>query len=467
MSNFEMQLVSRIVRTGSIKEVIDWGLNLSDFKTPEARAYYKSIYEYFQNPATAGTVFGPHTIRTIYPQFQTCDDASATTEFLCGEVRKTRLALETREIAVDLVEKLEGGDVGGAIEQAQMALQKLIELGTRRNTDLNLPDGLDRIIAEYEMKERGVTTAIMPWPWDIMNEATGGLEPADYIVFYGRPKSMKTWALTYLIAWAFQQEKKALIYTKEMTQENIYKRVSACIARLPYQELRNAKLAPDERKALYDLRRMSADPMMRSNLVCLSGRDAGSGGDTVAWLRAKVDKYKPDVLFVDGMYLLSDDAGKKSQSDHVRVMNISRGLRDLALQFRIPVIATMQANRKAAGHSDANLDEIAYSDALAQDATIAIRTIADKHQPIMSFVIGGSREFKLEGFRCNAVPARDFSFHSVMTEKEAIAAKEQDAEEKAAAAAKAKKKKANGRSNGETSNADRLLNEHLENMGKH
>jgi hypothetical protein len=110
-------------------------------------------------------------------------------------------------------------------------------------------------------------------------------------------------------------------------------------------------------------------------------------------------------------------------------MNISRDLRQMVLSTGVPVIATMQANRKAAGHNDANLDEIAYSDALAQDATMAARVINDKVSPTISVVIGGSREFKLHGFRINAVPARDFSYHSELTEKDIEKAKEGDQSE--------------------------------------
>jgi hypothetical protein len=108
-------------------------------------------------------------------------------------------------------------------------------------------------------------------------------------------------------------------------------------------------------------------------------------------------------------------------------MNISRDVRSMVLYRGVPVIASMQANRKAAGHNDANLDEIAYSDALAQDATIAARVINDKASPTISLVIGGSREFKLHGIRINAVPAVDFSFHSILTEKDIEKAKQADA----------------------------------------
>lgn len=430
MANFEMQLVSRIVREGSIKEVLDWGITQSDFRTQEARAYFKNIYEYFANPASAGTVFGLHTVQHVYPHFILCDDPSVTTAFLCGQVRQSRLCHEAKELASRIVEA-SPEQIGDTLSGAMSELSRMIELGHQKNTDVSFADGIAGLMSEYEMQERGVNLARMTWPWQVMNEVTGGIQPDDYIVLYGRPKNMKTWGLLVMAAHAFESDKRIVLYTKEMTPANMYKRIAAIIARLPYSELRHGRLSPMERERLEVLRELSRDPELRNRIIILSGRDAGPGGDTVAWLSAKAEKYKPDGLFVDGMYLLSGDPGKKAQADHARVMDISRGLREMVLRLHIPVIATMQANRKAAGHSDANLDEIAYSDALAQDATVAIRTIAEKVTPenpkqTLAMVIGGSREFKLNGFRIYGVPATDFTFKEVMSEVDAENARAQD-----------------------------------------
>jgi replicative DNA helicase len=445
LSNFELQLVSRIIRTGSIKEVLEWGTSFSDFKTAEGRAYFKLLCDHFHAATTLGTVVGPHSALTLFPQLQLHDDPSVTTQFLCQQVRQHRLRIDAKQLLTDAVQQVDG-DVAAALNTASAGVQRLIEVGAERNTDVSIGDALERIWVGYEAQEQGINPAKMQWPWEVLNECTGGIQQDDYIVFYGRPKSMKTFVLCVLIAWAFQQDKLVLVYTKEMTPDNIFKRVAACIAELPYQDLRAAKLSPEHRQAFLELKRICQDPRSRANIICLSGRDAGPGNDTVAWLQAKVQKYKPDILFVDGMYLLSDEPGRKQQSDHIRVMNISRGLRALAMGELLPVIATMQANRKAAQNQDANLDEIAYSDALAQDATIAIRTIAEKKKNTIACVIGGSREFDLHGFRINAVPCEDFTYHSTMMEADVLSARTADgrAEEiRAGSNAKGKKGKAN------------------------
>jgi hypothetical protein len=91
------------------------------------------------------------------------------------------------------------------------------------------------------------------------------------------------------------------------------------------------------------------------------------------------------------------------------------------------VIATMQANRQAAKNQTAQLDEIAYSDAIAQDATGIFRVINEKKTPTIALVAGGTREYKIHGVRIHGIPATDFSFKELMTEKDIMTAKEQDA----------------------------------------
>ena len=298
--------------------------------------------------------------------------------------------------------------------------------------------------------QAGITNSVCPWPWEILQSATLGIQRDDYIVLYGRPKNMKSWVLAYLIAFFFNNEIPVVVYTKEMTPDNVYQRVVACLMRVAYQTFRLGDLTDEQ---MHDLRcateQLIHDPISAQKLIVLSGRDVPPGADTVSWFKSKLDRYKPKdgspmVGMVDGLYLLSGDGNSSKQKDNERVQSISRGLRGIPLDLGIPIIATNQANRAAAKNRDAHTDEIAFSDALAQDATLAARIISDKHTPTVSIVIGGSREFKLHGFRINALPAVDFSFHSELTEEDISkvqAADQADAEGKVKTAKKAKQDK--------------------------
>jgi hypothetical protein len=444
MASSELQLISRVIRDGlpAYTHVVEYGIQENDFKGMEAKALWRYVDGYYKALETRGSIPGEDMAQVVSPEFALCDTPAMKTDALCYEVRKARLRIDVKHLAKELISLAEVDPASAAI-QLHAALSEVIELTSSKRTDVDFVDSYPRILDDYEKTNQGIITAAAPWPWPSLQSATGGLAVDDFIVFYGRPKSKKTWVLSYLIAELYARGKKILLYTKEMTPLNLFKRIAACLARVPYQEFRTGSLDSRFVADLYDLQHLVGHAEGRGRLIALSGKDVAKGGDTVAWVQAKAEKYKPDVIVIDGMYLLSDGQGKKTQ-DWNRVMNISRDIRAMSLDLEVPVVATMQANRKAAGHSNAELDEIAYADAIGQDATIAIRVISEKTTPTIALVVGGSREFSLHGVRIGGEPATDFTEKELMTEKDILHAKEGDAkteEEPETAATHAKPRK--------------------------
>jgi hypothetical protein len=209
--------------------------------------------------------------------------------------------------------------------------------------------------------------------------------------------------------------------------------VAACIAGLPYQELRTGRLSREDRLRLGMLQQMVTDMLASQRLICLNGKDSG-GNDTIEWLEAKAKKYRPDVIFIDGLYLMNDSRGSKNQKDNFRVQNISRAARQMVLSLKVPLIATLQATRAASAHKSANLDEIAFSDAIGQDVTCAIRVINDDDTDTITLVVGGSREYKFSGCRIWGKCATDFGWIENLSQKEIDSIKQRDerGDEKAA-----------------------------------
>lgn len=456
--SYQLALCSRIVRTGDMASALKYGITIDDFTALEARNMFQLVHSYYVQQESQGSVITERLLQTWFKGLVLHDDMpQMTMETLCYEVRRERIIIEGNAAAVKFSEAVNVPVCNPVAELGALhtKISSLMALGVTANSDVTMKMGMDGVLEKLRLARQGVNNARMSWPWEILERATFGLQPDDYVVFYGRPKSMKTWVLCYLIAWAFENEKRILVYTKEMTPDNVYMRVLACILRFAYDELREAAAATgkplqvsDEAQLMNLYQWVCSDPRIAQQLVVLSGRDAPPGGDTVSWLNSKIDQYHPDILFVDGSYLLSDQ--RKASADHTRVMNISRDLRQMNLATRVPIISTLQANRKAAGHSDANFDEIAYSDAIGQDATVAARVINDKASPTISIILAGSREFKLHGFRINGTPARDFTFHSELTEKDILKAKEADQVE--AEKEKAKKETVRAPKTGKTAN---------------
>lgn len=447
MSNKEHGLLSYIIRHGKLNEAIDLGLSEDDFTSDIAKKVFEQMLSMKRDPSYKGGQIGVQTARDQFPSFELCDDATMSLEAYFKNVRRDNLIQINAGVAQELIDTKED-PVVTASKCLNTLQRKVLSVGYGQQNDVGFTNAVSGIIRNYNLRASGTDLSVAKWPWEPFNTATGGLEKDDYIVFYGRPKSKKSWVLAEFIADVYKQGKTPLIYTKEMSAENIFKRVGACVERLPYQEFRMGRLSNEERARLEDLLNMADNIRQHEKeMICLDGKDANSG-DTIEWLSSKVQKYKPDVVFIDGLYLMSDNRGSRNQKDNFRVQNISRAARQMVLETEVPLIATMQATRTAAAHKGANLDEIAYSDAIGQDVTAAIRVINEDFEdelPRITMVVGGAREFHFNGCQIYGVPATNFEYIRELTEKEINKAKERDEnrDEREAGTAKAKAKDPN------------------------
>lgn len=421
MSSRELQLISRIINRGEIDKVVEWGVQPEDFRTGVANQMFKYLQSYYSMAQSKGSVIGPVAASQVFPNFALCDDQFMTTEALCAEVRQNRIALEANERMDKIREEMSINPLAACNKLAQLATE-MIQLGSGKATDTMFGTAYDRILDRYQMLKSGLDTSIGRYPWSLLQQATMGLQEDDYIVIYGRPKSYKSWMLAYIAMDLFMQDKRIIVYTKEMTAENIFKRIVACLAQIPYQEFRTAKLDEQNERALYQAHKLVSHMQAREKIIALSGKDAPEGGDTVPWLKSKIKTYQPDVCIVDGLYLMSD--AKRNKDKHAKVASISNDLRQIPLETRVPILATLQANRAAAKHNEANFDELAFSDAIGQDATLVARVINEKDTPSAMLVLAGAREFSLNGFRINAVPAMNFEQYGTCDEDAKITSKD-------------------------------------------
>jgi replicative DNA helicase len=427
MSHPEAQLISKIIRTGDLRTVIQWGIVESDFCTVEAKSMFRNLRGFYEE--NNGSVPGENLFPHMYGTFELCDDASTDIPTYCKIVRKNRITRNFEDVQTEAHEMAQSEPLE-ALAFMQEKTQELLALGVNTK-DMKLSEGARETTRRHDAaRDGGGMTSALEWPWSPLNEATLGIQSDDYIVIYGRPKSMKSFVVTKMAAHLYEcGMNHVMVYTKEMPAWQLFRRTVGFIARVPYDDLRLGRLNPQARAALQGVEEEVHEEEERTEgkhtITVVSGRDAPGGVDSIGWLRSKVEKYKPDAIIIDGLYLMASD--KKTMKDEERVRTISRAARQMVLDYGTPLIATMQATRAAAKNSTAELDEIAYSDAIGQDATALIRCINEKLSPTLALIVGGAREFKLHGVRIHGIPCTDFTYKELMTEKEIMKAQETDA----------------------------------------
>jgi replicative DNA helicase len=92
---------------------------------------------------------------------------------------------------------------------------------------------------------------------------------------------------------------------------------------------------------------------------------------TVTGLKSKIEKLKPDIVFVDGVYLMIDEATGESNTPQA-LTNITRNLKRLAQKENIPIVITTQVLLWKMKKRQVSADAIGYSSSFFQDSDVIL-----------------------------------------------------------------------------------------------
>lgn len=366
IANFENVLVTRIIETGNLKAVIARKILSDFFLLPETRQAYNYILKHYQKFNTTPSMELFRDKFRAFPLRSTNDSV----EVICDEIRRNKLYVDMAEMMEEAL-KYNRTDPYEALDhlRGQMASLTSQHIVTR---DSDITKEIAQARDDYMRAKEGEGLIGVPWPWPKLNEVTLGVQNGEVVYFYGRPKSGKTWWLIASAVEAFKKGRRPLLISKEMPTEQIRRRVLAVFTKVDYSALRTGKLPPQEEKRFFD----DLEAFAENPPFILSGDDEDKGG--VMSVGAKIKEYSPDIVYLDGVYLMHDDRTNKRTTDWQGVSHITQDLKRLAKQMDIPIVGTTQGNRASAKSKGDNKEETAFSDAFVQDADYLIRIIYEK-----------------------------------------------------------------------------------------
>ena len=222
---------------------------------------------------------------------------------------------------------------------------------------------LDKITKLYENKA-GLTG--LPTGFRDLDRMTSGLQPSDLILVAARPSMGKT-AFTLNIAQnvGVRQHKTVAFFSLEMSQEQLVQRLLCQIAHIDSQKLRTGQLNSDEEwtRLTYACDKLYESPIYIDD----------TPGISVAEMRSKARRLKSehglDLIIVDYLQLMQ---GRNAESRQQEISEISRSLKALARELKVPLIALSQLSRSVESRQDKRpmLSDLRESGALEQDADI-------------------------------------------------------------------------------------------------
>jgi hypothetical protein len=195
----------------------------------------------------------------------------------------------------------------------------------------------------------------------LLDESTGGIAYGDYVLVVGRPGSYKTTFAEWLITRAFLRGSKILYVSNENPAHEVQIKLDAFLCGFNPIKNRIGGWTKRDLDRLFALGYMAS--IMDGEIIVPSEPILN-----VTDLSALISEHKPDIVFIDGIYLMGTGSHKGGWEE---AASVSRDLKRLARAKSLPILGTIQANRGAEGQVVAR-DTIAFTDAYLQDADTII-----------------------------------------------------------------------------------------------
>ena len=257
--------------------------------------------------------------------------------------------------------------------------KKIFDIVQRRNTGDYIPinkivqNSIMRVSAASKLK--GNVTGI-PTGFIDLDYRTSGMQKSDLVLVAARPSMGKTaFVLNMAQYMAFECNKTVAIFSLEMSSEQLVNRLLAMEARIDAQKLRNGSLEDQDWESLLE----SAGTVAKSNLII------DDRASSLAEIRSKCRKFKLehnlDIVIIDYLQLMSSGGGRSSDSRQQEISDISRGLKRMARELDVPVVALSQLSRAVEQRPDHRpmLSDLRESGAIEQDADVVMFLYRDEY----------------------------------------------------------------------------------------
>ena len=275
-------------------------------------------------------------------------------------------------------------DADEARRALQEALEKSIVSGDiLRDTDL--VQSWEERYALYQTRQAddrkyyGIHTG-----FPTLTELTGGWTQPQFILFVGEPKRGKSmYSLVSARAANEESHKKVLYISFEMGADEIARRYDALNTNIAINALNSGTVTAKE------LDHIRKQLKLRQNLEPFLISEDQHRLTTISAVRAKIIEHTPDIVFIDGMYMMQAES-KRQLDERETLTQVTRRAKHLAQEFEIPIVGTTQVLPGKVGSNKKNrkieAQAIGYTSSFIQDPDLILGCELDPDHPKRSII---------------------------------------------------------------------------------
>lgn len=346
--------ISRLIEKGKPADVVtvDESIKVSEDKDKTGGIAYLA--------ALAGNTPSAHNVRRY---------AEIVRE--CAILRK--LIEVSTEIADSALNRM-GKEVGQLLDEAESKVFQIAESGARtRQGFIEIQPLLTQVMERIDLlyhKDNPSDITGVPTGYHDLDRETSGLQPGDLIIIAGRPSMGKTaLALNMAEHVAVENKLPVAIFSMEMSGSQLALRMLGSIGRLDQHKLRTGRLSDDDWNRLTNaVGKLHDAPILVDE----------SGALNALELRARARRLHRQygslgLIVVDYLQLMQ--ASSEGENRATEISEISRSLKSLAKELKVPVVALSQLSRaveQRTGPKRPIMSDLRESGAIEQDADLIL-----------------------------------------------------------------------------------------------
>lgn len=270
----------------------------------------------------------------------------------------------------------EGRPIAELVDEAERRVFEIAERGQRRGSGfvrLNevLKSTIDRLDSLHQ--SQGALTGL-PTGFTLLDEYTSGLQGGDLIIIAGRPSMGKTTlALNIAENAALGAGKSAAVFSMEMSVEQLAFRMVASLGRVDQSHLRNGRFGDDDWPRIHGaIQQMAEAPIYIDDTPSMTPTEVRARARRLQRERGL------DLIVIDYLQLMRVAGSAENRA--TEISEISRSLKGLARELRVPVIALSQLNRSVESRTDKKpvMSDLRESGAIEQDADLILFIYRDE-----------------------------------------------------------------------------------------
>jgi len=297
-------------------------------------------------------------------------------------VRERAVMRKLAEVGTEIAETAYnpmGKEAGQLLDEAESKVFAISEEGARgKQGFMDMQPLLTQVVERIDMlynRDNPSDVTGVPTGFTDLDKMTSGLQPGDLVIVAGRPSMGKTsLALNMAEHVALESGLPVGVFSMEMGASQLVMRMLGSVGRLDQHKVRTGRLADEDWRKLTDaVGRLNDAPIHIDETAALNSLE----------LRARARRLhrqygKLGLIVVDYLQLMS--ASSQGENRATEISEISRGLKALAKELNVPVVALSQLNRSLEQRPNKRpvMSDLRESGAIEQDADLILFIYRDE-----------------------------------------------------------------------------------------